>query len=414
MKTTILIPLAVVAALVASFAPLRASAAPGDLYVAEATGGQIYRFTSTGIKSTFASDLSQPTALAFDRQGNLFVGDSGSCVSHDGTPCSQPSVIFKFSPSGDKNTFATIGSPDLLGMAFDGAGNLFVADGGAILKIAPDGTQSSFASPVLEVWALAFDRLGNLYASINTSGANSIKKFSFDGSSSTFIVFSGPGESVTAMAFDDEGNLFAQRGSSILKITPDGTQNAFASGDFTSALAFDNEGILFAGLNAFGAGDAAIVKFTADGAKTTFASGPLLPTAFAFEPVTETLRNISARGSVGTGDEVLIGGFIVGGSALANNSVVARAIGPSLSDAGISNPLQDPVLELHNASGVVIATNDNWQETQKEQITATGLAPADEKESAIYATLPAGNYTAVVRGAGNTTGLALMEVYSVK
>ena len=133
----------------------------------------------------------------------------------------------------------------------------------------------------------------------------------------------------------------------------------------------------------------------------------------AFEPVTEKLRNISARGLVGTGDDVLIGGFIVGGNALANNAVIVRTIGPSLAQAGVTNALADPVLEVHDASGGLIASNDDWQDTQEVQITAGGLAPKDPKESAIYATLPAGGYTAVVRGAGDATGVALVEVYSV-
>lgn len=69
---------------------------------------------------------------------------------------------------------------------------------------------------------------------------------------------------------------------------------------------------------------------------------------------------------------------------------------------------------LHNASGALIASNDNWQDTQKGQIEASGLAPNDTRESAIFATLPAGAYTAVVRGAGETTGVALVEIYSVQ
>ncbi len=135
--------------------------------------------------------------------------------------------------------------------------------------------------------------------------------------------------------------------------------------------------------------------------------------SLAFEPVIEKLRNISARGVVGTGDGVLIGGFIVGGNALVNNAVVARAIGPSLAQAGVTNALADPTLELHDASGALLASNDDWQDTQEAEITASGRAPTDPNESAIFATLPAGNFTAVVRGADDTTGVALIEVYSV-
>jgi hypothetical protein len=386
----------------------RAHSAPGDLYVAEATGGgHIYKFTPAGSKSTFASGIYQPIALAFDRAGNLFVGNSGA-----GFP-SMPSTVIRIAPDGTQSTFATIQSTQLSGIAFDGAGNLFVSTSGDILKIAPDGTQSTFASQLHGAWPLAFDRSGNLYAAVNPVGPSSIIKFAPDGSSSTFVTFPGPGSSVSAMAFGTGGDLFLDRGSSILKISPSGNSTTFAAGNFQYALAFDTAGTLFAGLSGYSASEAAILEFTPVGMSTIFASGPLLPSAFAFEPVTEKVRNISARGLVASGENVLIGGFIVGGSALANNAVVVRAIGPSLSRSGVSNPLSDPVLELHDSSGAIIASNNDWQDTQKAQITASGLAPADPRESALFATLPAGNYTAVVLSGDHTTGIAVVEVYSV-
>ncbi len=157
----------------------------------------------------------------------------------------------------------------------------------------------------------------------------------------------------------------------------------------------------------------AILEFTPDGGSRTFASGNLSPRGFAFAPGTEKIRNISARGLVATGDHVLIGGFIVGGSALANNAVVVRAIGPSMSHQGVSDPLADPVLELRDSSGAMIASNNDCEDTQKKRIVATGLAPANPRESAIYATLPAGSYTAVVRSGDQSMGTALVEVYSV-
>jgi hypothetical protein len=220
---------------------------------------------------------------------------------------------------------------------------------------------------------------------------------------------------VTALAFDARGNLFAERGDSILKIASNGSIATFATGNFhTSSLAFDAAGNLFAGLNAYSASEPAIVKFSLAGAATTFVSGPLSPAGLAFEPVTEKLRNLSARGLVSnTQNAQLIGGFIVGGSALANNAVVARALGPSLTAGGVSNPLADPVLELHDSSGAIVAVNNNWQDAHSTQITASGLAPADPLESAIYATLPTGNYTAVVRSGDQATGIAVVEVYSV-
>jgi hypothetical protein len=220
---------------------------------------------------------------------------------------------------------------------------------------------------------------------------------------------------VTALAFDAGGNLFAERGDSILKISPNGSTATFASGNFhTGALAFDAAGNLFAGLSAFNPNEPAIIKFTPAGTATTFVSGRLFPSALAFEPVTEKLRNLSARGLVSNAENAqLIGGFIVGGNALSNNAVVVRALGPSLAGGGVNNSLSNPVLELHDSSGAIVAANNDWQDTQAAQITASGLAPADSRESAIYATLPAGDYTAVVRSSDSTTGIALVEVYSV-
>jgi glucose/arabinose dehydrogenase len=122
--------------------------------------------------------------------------------------------------------------------------------------------------------------------------------------------------------------------------------------------------------------------------------------------------NISTRGFVQTGDNVMIGGFIVGGSQ--NRTVLARAIGPSLTAAGVPNALQDPMLELHNSSGTTLASNDSWKSDERTQITATGLAPSDDREAAILsAPLAPGNYTAIVRGSGNTTGVALVEIYQL-
>lgn len=131
------------------------------------------------------------------------------------------------------------------------------------------------------------------------------------------------------------------------------------------------------------------------------------------QPAPANPGNIATRGFVETDDNVMIGGFIVGGSQ--NRTVLARAIGPSLTPLGVPNALQDPVLELHNSSGTTIASNDSWKSDQETQITATGLAPLDIREAAIISTpLAPGNYTAIVRGSGNTAGVALVEIYQLQ
>jgi hypothetical protein len=94
--------------------------------------------------------------------------------------------------------------------------------------------------------------------------------------------------------------------------------------------------------------------------------------------------------------------------------VLIRGIGPSLTSFGVSNALQDPLLELHDKNGATIATNNDWQSDQKDAIQATGLAPTNAKESAILATLEPTNYTAIVKGADGGTGVTLVEVYHLQ
>jgi hypothetical protein len=127
-------------------------------------------------------------------------------------------------------------------------------------------------------------------------------------------------------------------------------------------------------------------------------------------PTATRLPNISTRGRVGTGDDVLIGGFINRGG----GRLILRAIGPSLSAFGVPSPLQDPVLTLKDNNGVTLATNDDWQSSsQAAEISATGLAPTNSAESAILTSLPAGNYTGIVSGKGSTTGIALVEIFQL-
>ena len=127
------------------------------------------------------------------------------------------------------------------------------------------------------------------------------------------------------------------------------------------------------------------------------------------------LANISTRGVVLTGTNVMIGGFIAGGGT-GNTKVLLRAIGPSLSDDGVSNPLPDPTLRFVTGNGTVVAENDDWQDdpAQAEQIAATGVPPEHPAESALIATIPPGDYTATVAGKDGATGVALVEVFNIR
>ena len=137
--------------------------------------------------------------------------------------------------------------------------------------------------------------------------------------------------------------------------------------------------------------------------------GNALCELYDLAPGNSSLRNISTRGEVGIGDNVMIGGFIIGGTAPAK--IMVRAIGPSLAAFGVTGVLPDPVLELHDKDGSLIYQNDNWRADQAQQIIDTTIAPSDERESAIVATLAPGAYTAIVHDAGNAQGVALVEVY---
>jgi hypothetical protein len=126
------------------------------------------------------------------------------------------------------------------------------------------------------------------------------------------------------------------------------------------------------------------------------------------------LANISTRGFVQTDDNVMIGGFILGGSSN-NTGIVVRGIGPSLAQFGLSNVLADPTLELHDGNGALLISNDDWQEdpVQAAQLSAHGLAPQDPKESGIFAPLPPGAFTAILAGKNGGTGIGLVEIYNV-
>jgi PKD repeat protein len=123
------------------------------------------------------------------------------------------------------------------------------------------------------------------------------------------------------------------------------------------------------------------------------------------------LANLSTRGFVQTGDNILIAGFITGNRNTSIN-VLLRAIGPSLAGQ-VPTALADPIMELHDSNGNTMATNDNWQDTQKTQIEQSGIPPVNPKESAIVASLPSGAYTAIVRGVNGAVGNAVVEVYNL-
>jgi len=374
----------------------------------------IDEFTPNGVRSTFVSGLNSPAGLAFDKAGNLFVADAGS------------GAIYKFTPAGVRTTFASgLPLPDPVGLAFDSAGNLFVAAHVTIYKFTPTGARTTFATVQLGANGLAFDRAGNLFVAAGVfeflqPNTGLVYKFSPTGVRTTF---SSGLNYPFALAFDSRGNLFVADGgydgydfpvlgAAVYKFTPSGLRSTVASeNDQVSVipygLASDSADNLLVADQVSGN----ILKFTPGGVRSVFAPGGV-EYGLAFQPSqapTPTLVNISARGSVETGDNALVGGFIVTGSD--SKQVIIRGLGPTLRSFGVSDALQNPVLELHSGTSLM-SRNDDWQSAASAAQIPMNYRPADSHESAVMTTLPPGAYTTVVSGKNGTTGNGLLEVYS--
>ena len=397
-KPTFLRPLlAAIALAAAPFLTSNAHAAVGDIY--ETNEGNILRFRpGVTTASTFATGLSNPKGIAFDGNGRMYVADAG-----------RGAVIFFRLPDGTGSTYVSgLSSP--VGLAFDLTGNLYVGESatGNVLKFAADRTKTTFATGLGGPADLAFDTSGNLFVADFSGGK--IHKVTPAGAVSTFAT----GLNLPAgLAFDSAGNLFvADSGTgTIFKFTPDGTKSTFAMGlGRPYGIAFERNGNLVVADNAEGA----TLRFTPQGTKSTiFQSDFNTPQFLAVEPAQHQLLNISTRGLVQGGDDVLIAGFFVGGAGPVGITVVVRALGPSLTPLGVTNALPDPVLELRDSSGTLIASNNNWKDSQETLIKTSyaNLVPANDLESVIVTTLRGGSFTAIVRSATTATGTALVEVY---
>jgi sugar lactone lactonase YvrE len=267
-------------------------------------GGSIFEYTPTGVQSLFASELSEPRGMAFDQFGNLFVANT---TFDEPSQTFQASIV-KITPDGVQSTFATFdGNLFGEGVVFDRAGNLFVGvtDGNAppgpstIYKFTPDGTQSMFGSfPGWSIGNLVFDSLGNLFAA--DAWFQLIHKFAPDGTRSVFIdssafePFTGP----VGLAFDRFGNLFTSTQAAtpagtdtILKFTPNGVETTFATDlDWPRGLAFDRRGNLFVAERGAFAPPGDVLKFTPDGNRTVFAPDLDDPQFLVFQPATPRPR----------------------------------------------------------------------------------------------------------------------------
>jgi hypothetical protein len=381
----------------------------GNLFETDFGSGNIFEFTSVGAQSTFASGLISPDAITIDGNGNVFVSGGGGNV-------------FKFTPAGVKSIYAS-GFSQPTGVAFDVAANLFVSDNatGTISKVAPDGTKTTFATGLRNPQNLVFQPATDVPLNISTrlevqTGEHVlIGGFIVTGTDPKRVIIRGIGPSLADVGV--QGAL----ADPILELhQPDGTVITNDNWKINDQTQQSQEAEIRATtIPPKDDLESALVATLAPGAYTVILAGKNQTTGIGVVEVYDLaqsanskLANISSRGFVASGDNVMIGGFIVG-AGNGGAKVIVRAIGPSLTQSGVSSALPDPTLELHDGNGVQIGSNDNWKEN-RQAIEATGLPPSNDFESALVAILPSGAYTAIVAGKGGNSGVALVEVYNLR
>ncbi len=292
-----------------------------------------------------------------------------------------------------------------------------------------NGEEDIYYVRILPSAAVAQTNLGNISTRslVQTGEHVMIGGFIVQGTGTKRVIMRAIGPELTQFGITDvlaNPRLELYNGTGALIGTNDDWQTTIIGGVITGNQVSD---IQNSGLAPTEANESAIIADLQPGNYTAIVrgvndtTGVALVEVYDFNPgVSSTLGNISTRSFVQIGEHVMIGGFIVQGSGL--KSVIIRAIGPELTQFGITDALANPKLELYNGAGVLIASNDNWQSTiiggiitrnQVSDIQDSGHAPTEANESAIIADLPPGNYTAIVRGVNNTIGVALAEVYDL-
>jgi murein DD-endopeptidase MepM/ murein hydrolase activator NlpD len=254
---------------------------------------------------------------------------------------------------------------------------------------------------------------------VGTGGDALIGGFIITGTHSKKIIVRAIGPSLSALGVPGvlgDPALELHDGTGALIASNDDWQVTQVGGIVTASQVAE---IQNSGVSPTAAAESAIIASLAPGAYTAIVRGKNSTTGVGLveaydldRTVDSKLANISTRGFVQTGDNVMIGGVIIVGNGPA--SVVVRAIGPSLAQAGVPNSLPATTLELHDSNGAVIGLSDNWTESDHSTWTqAVGLAPSSNSESAIFQTLLPGQYTAIVRGRNNTSGVGLVETYDI-
>jgi sugar lactone lactonase YvrE len=424
-------------------------------------------FDGTGSSATFRG----PTGVALDQSGNVYVADTGNATVRKIAPngvvstiAGRPMVSGATDGAGAQALFS---GPR--GIAVDSTGNIYVTDtnsNNTVRRITPAGIVTTlagvagaagFANGMASVAmfnlpnGLAVDSTGTLYladsnnnsirvsspgpiaqmANISTRGVvrdgdNAlIGGFISIGAVSPTVIFRAIGPSLAASGVqgaladpvlelhDASGALIKTNDNWKTDDATGGSQESYIR-SIGLAPSSDAESVLVPTVDRFHPPLSPNTPYTVIVRGKNGTSGIALVEAYDTALSSGAIfGNLSTRGFVDADNGALIGGVIIGNQNGPTN-ILARAIGPSLSAAGVTNPLSDPTLELHDANGALVDSNDNWQERDATAIQATGIPPSDKRESALLKTLTPGNYTFVVRGKNGATGVGLVEIYNLQ
>ncbi len=306
-----------------------------------------------------------------------------------------------------------------LGLAFDSQYHLHVVNAlrATVDKFSADATEDAVASTGFGPAFIAVQRtprLANISTRLNVQTGEKIAAggFIISGTGTKTLLIRGLGPSLAGAGVD---GLLADPTLEL----HGGANNALLASNDNWAETQQGE-IEAVGLAPGNSTESVIIATLSAGAYTVLEQGKGRATGVGLIEIydldSETgpeLGNISTRGFVESGPNVMIAGFIAASGTGGSGEVLIRALGPSLGEAGVSGSLGDPVLELHDHNGVLMATNDSWKSEQEAEIAATGIAPPNDGEAAILTTLAPGAYTAIESGRGGTSGVGLIEVYNL-
>jgi len=381
-----------------------------NVYVADSANGTIRKITSSGVVTTLAGTAGMigsadgmgaaarfftPIGIAVNGSGVLFVADADNQLIRKITPSADVTTLGG-APGASGSTDGTGGSARFnspQGVAVDSRGNLYVGDTG--------NNTIRFGQPLATFLANISTRVR-----VETGDNVLIGGFIVSGTHPKKVIVRAIGPSLPVLGKLENPTLELHGPAGLIASNDNwrDAPNRQEIIDSTVPPTNDLESAILTTLPANSVGYTAIIRGASGG------TGVGLVEIFDLDRTVDSkMANISSRGFVRTGDNVMIGGFIVGGTG--TQRVIVRAIGPSLPVPGA---LGDPTLELYNSNGAVIASNDNWRiGGQEAEIIASTVPPTNDLESAIVATLPPAPHTAIVRGKNETTGVGLVEVFAL-